>query len=326
MNISTFDLNLLKVLDTLLIERSTTKTAQRLNLSQPAVSAALSRLRDAFGDPLFERKYGGLEPTPFALAMQSEVRELMARLEHTLLSSTAFEPQHTTRTFRIAASDYFGDFLMAELTQRFRELAPNACLQLMPLDSKDHLNTLERFSADVIIFLSLPIPEWMRSKHIYESRFRIISKHNHPALQAFGHAPDATLPLELYCQLQHGLYSPSGEKRTWMDTELSKIGKHRQIVVSTSTFHSLAKIVAETDVIATVPRLTAVEFAKQYGLQVYQHPLAHLKSDLMMAWHYRQDKKLDQIWFRGLVEDAMRDLQMGEAERMHSHIPESEVT
>jgi DNA-binding transcriptional LysR family regulator len=307
MDISRFDLNLLKVLDTLLIERSTTQAAHRLNLSQSAVSSALARLRDATGDALFERKYGGLEPTPIALAMEPEIRELMARLERTLATSARFEPTQTSRTFRVAASDYFGDFLMGPLAKRFHESAPNAALQLMPLDSRDHLSTLERFSTDLIIFLSLPIPEWMRSKHVYESRFRIISRTGHPALKAI--TPGATIPLDTYCAMNHGLYSPSGEKRTWMDTELSKQSRQRHISLSTSTFHSLARVIEQTDLIATVPKLTASEFAKRYALEVYQHPLSHVKSELMMAWHYRRDKKLDQIWFRQLMEEELGKLQ-----------------
>lgn len=309
MNISRFDLNLLRVLDCLLVERSTTKTAERLNLSQPAVSSALARLRDSLGDPLFERKHGGLEPTPLALAIEPDVRQLMVNFEQILHSTTTFDAASTTRTFRLAASDYFADFLMEPLTARFRKLAPNARLQLMPLDSQDHLNTLERFNTDLIIFLSLPIPEWMRSKQVYVSQFRIIASKAHDALREIAKQSDPTIPLELYCELEHGLYSPSGDRRTWMDTELSKVGKTRRIAITTSTFHSLSKLVAGSDVIATVPRTTALEFSKLYELNVFQHPLAHLRSELMMAWHYRQEKKLDQIWFRNLVEQELMALQ-----------------
>ena len=307
MNIDQFDLNLLRVLDTLLSERSVTKAAERLHLSQPAVSSALSRLRSAFGDQLFERKYGGLEPTAFARAIEPEVRDVMARLELTLTATKSFEPISTSRTFRLAASDYFGDFLMGPLTSRFRDLAPNGRIQLLPLDPKNHLESLERFRTDAVIFLSLPVPEWMRSKVVYQSYFRVIASSENPYLQTI--APNQQIPLDMYCKLKHGVYSPSGEVRTWMDTELSKQGKDRQVVATAPTFHSLAKTVQQSDIISTVPKAIADDFSKRYGLTVYAHPLDYLEAELMMAWHYRQDRKPEQVWFRGLITEELAKIQ-----------------
>lgn len=309
MNFRNFDLNLLRVLHALLIERSTVKAAERLNMSQPAVSSALRRIRDALGDPVLERSGRGLEPTPFALALADDLTDALARLESVLQPVSAFAPRHSQRTFRFSASDYFADFLMPRLVTRFAEEAPQARLQLMPLDSKDHLDSLERFNTDLILFLSVPIPEWMRAQEVFTSSFLILAAKDHSALRQAGIAPGARIPMALYCGASHGLYSPSGGTKTWVDEELGRLGHRRHIRQTTSTFHSLARVVEASDLLATVPALTAQEFAARYALDVYQHPLVNARSHIMMAWHYRSHDKPDHIWFRGLIETELRALE-----------------
>lgn len=308
-NFARLDLNLLRVLDCLLIERSTTRAAVRLNLSQSAVSAALRRLRTELSDPLFERKHNTLQPTPLASTIEPELRELLTRLETLLECSREFSVATCRRTFRLSASDYFADYLMPKLTQQVQMLAPDAKVQLMPLDPHDHVNSLERFKTDAIIFLSTPIPAWMRSADVFDSEFRIIARESHPVLKQAGIRRNKIIPLDLYCGLQHGLYSPSGDTETWMDIELGKSGKTRNIAATTSTFHSLGKVVANSHLIATVPALTAYDLASHYPLNVYQHPLQGIKSKLMMAWHYRNDKKPEHEWFRSLVIQELVALQ-----------------
>lgn len=308
MNFSNFDLNLLRVLQALLIDRSTVKAAERLHLSQPAVSAALRRLRDALGDPLFERQGRALEPTSFALALEGELNDSLRRLEWMLQPSSVFDAQRTTRTFRFSASDYFADYLLPPLLRRLSTEAPNASIQLMPLDSEDHLNSLERFRTDLILFLNVPIPSWMRAKPVFSSRFKVIAARNHPDLMRAGLRPGDRIPLDLYCGSVHGLYSPSGDRETWVDHELGRLGHARHIRATTSTFHSLAKMVAGSPLLATVPALTAVDFGARYGLDVYEHPFTDARSDIMMAWHYRSDPRPEHQWFRGVMESELQRL------------------
>lgn len=307
-NFASLDLNLLRVLECLLIERSTTRAAERLNLSQSAVSAALRRLRTQLDEPLFERKGQALAPTAYALALEPELRELMSRLEVVLTSGRRFSPSDCKLTFRLGASDYYADYLMPSLVNRLQNEAPSAKVQLTPLDPHDHVNSLERFKTDAIIFLSTPIPGWMRSQDIMTSHFRIIARENNTLLVQAGLNANDRIPLNLYCGVNHGLYSPSGEARTWLDIELEKRGKTRVISATTSTFHSLAKIVAHSDLLATVPERTANNMAAHYPLKVYRHPLEGIKSDLMMAWHYRNDKKPEQAWFRSMLIEELSKL------------------
>lgn len=314
MNNLNFDLNLLRVFDALLIERSTTKAASRVHLSQPAVSAALSRLRSALNDPLFERKGNSLEPNAYALSVEPQLRELLGSLEVVLSPTNSFDPSESRQTFRLATSDYFADYLMPELVKRFSREAPNARVQITPLDAQDHLNSLERFQTDLIIFLSLPIPSWMRAKDLFLSYFRVLACKGNTHLKRAGVSPGEVIPFDIYCGSDHGLYSPSGDTRTWVDDELEKQGRKRHISATTSTFHSLAKVVEGSALLATVPELTATDFAKRYDLEVYRHPLIEAKSNLMMAWHYRGDHKPDQQWFRKIVSEELTKLESQQIE------------
>lgn len=139
------------------------------------------------------------------------------------------------------------------------------------------------------------------------SHFRIIAWENNTLLMQAGLNTNDLIPLNLYCCVNHGLYSPSGETRTWLDIELEKRGT-RVISATTSTFHSLAKIDTHSDLLATVPERTANDMAMHYPLTDYRHPLEGIKSDLMMAWHYRNDKKPEQAWFRSIVIDERAKL------------------
>lgn len=309
-NFANLDLNLLRVLDCLLIERSTTRAAERLNLSQSAVSASLSRLRNHLADPLFERKGQSLAPTSYASGLEVELRELLTRLESALNSGQTFVPAESRLSFRLGASDYFADYLMPRVVNRLQREAPLSRVQLTPLDPHDHVNSLERFQTDAIIFLSKAIPGWMRSRDVMTSHFRVIARKDNAVLKQSGITSGEKIPLDLYCGAQHGLYSPSGETRTWLDIELEKHNKTRTISATSSTFHSLSKIIAHTDLFATVPQLTAVDMATHYPLNVYTHPLTGISSKLMMAWHYRNDKKEAQAWFRNIISEELSLLQM----------------
>lgn len=307
-NSKAVDLNLLKVLNCLITERSTTLAAQRLHISQSAVSAALRRLRDTLGDPLFVREGNTLVPTPYAESIADELQVLLTRIDVMLTHQEVFTPSDCRLTFRVSASDFYADYLLPILYPQMQKEAPDVKVQLTPLDPEDHLNSLERFQTDVIIFLSQPVPGWMRSCDLMSSNFRIIASHNNTLIDKVGISSGEMIPMNTYCQAQHGLYSPSGQTRTWVDTEIEKIGVTRQIAATTSTFHGLAKLVSQSQLLATVPEITANDMAKHYPLSVYKHPLGNAKSSLMMAWHYRNHKKPQHIWFREHIAQAVRSL------------------
>lgn len=303
MNTSNLDLNLVRVFNALLRERTTTGAAARLHLSQPAVSSALKRLRDALGDPLFERRGRGLAPTPYAQSIEQDIYDLMDRIDDTFAREATFDPASTQRVFRLSASDFYADYLLPDLSSILEDLAPQAGLQLLPIQSDDPFGPIDRFRADAVICLSDRVPGWIRSTDAMVSQFKIIAAKGGFLAQA-GLTEGDVMPFELYDGANHALYSPSGLMTTWVDEALAARGKKRHVTTTTSTFNSLARLVAKTDLIATVPALAADEMAKLYPLQTFEHPL-QTQSQLMLAWHVRNDLRAEQRWFRQQVLDAM---------------------
>lgn len=303
-----FDINLLKVMHALFLEGSTVKAAKRLNMSQPAVSSALSRLRSRLGDPLFERKGNQMVPTALALGLQPEVTQIMFQLEQLLEREAEFDPSETRRTFRWSASDYYADLIFPTLVSYFEDLAPNASLQLTPLNATDHVASLEQFQTDLIVFLSHPVPGWMRSEVVDTSSFQIIASRRNHFLSAANIKPGEIIPLDLYCAAEHGLYSPSGQTQTWVDDALIGMKRKRRISFTAPTFHSLAKTIEKTGALATVPFRYAQYATRQFALAQYQHPLADTRAQLMSAWHYRNDAKPHHIWFRELIRRCLNEI------------------
>lgn len=309
MALANFDINLLKVMQALFEERSTVGAAKRLNLSQPAVSSALGRLRTQLNDPLFERRGREMVPTLFALSLQAEIGQIMAQLEALLEPEPEFDPKQTRRTFRWAASDYYADLIFPQLASLFEDCAPNARLQLTPLNAADHVASLEQFQTDVILFLSYPVPGWMRSEVVDSSSFRILASPNNQYLKQAGIKPGQKIGLDLYCAAEHGLYSPSGGVQTWVDEALTNLGRKRRISFTTSTFNSLARTVECTGMLATVPYRYAKRAAELYNLEVYEHPLEDTRAELMLAWHYRYDARPHHRWFRQQISHCLKSLE-----------------
>lgn len=306
MNTSKLDLNLLRVLHALFRERTTTGAASRLHLSQPAVSSALKRLRESLGDRLFERKGRGLEPTPYAQSIEQDVYELIDRVEDTFAREITFDPAKTRRIFRVSASDFYADYLLPKLFSSIEDQAPHAGFQLMPIQADDPLAPLDRFRVDAVICLSQRVPGWVRYTPAMESRFKIIAAKG-GFLDRAGVQEGEVLPFELYDAANHALYSPSGLMSTWVDEALAARGKLRHVKTTTSTFNSLGRLVSETDLIATVPEFAADQLAKLYSLQTFAHPL-EAQSDLMLAWHVRNDLKPDHKWIREQILLALAPL------------------
>jgi DNA-binding transcriptional LysR family regulator len=161
MNIAAFDINVLKVLDALPREGSTVRAAERVGLSQPAVSAALGRLRHTTGDPRFVRQGTGLVPTDSALGLRDEVCEELERVE-AMLTGGDFDPAAASGTYRIGAGDFFAEFPMPQLAETVWRTAPGVRLQMLDLYPADYAATLDRHEVDMAILPEMSLPDWSR--------------------------------------------------------------------------------------------------------------------------------------------------------------------
>lgn len=156
-NLSGFDLNLLRVLDALLQEHSTVRAGKRLGLSQPAVSAALGRLRTTLGDELFFRRGQGLEATRYALSLEVPLREALDRIERLIQGPSGFDPTKSQAGFRISGSDFFAELLMPKLAEYLQVEAPMMRVHLVDLVPDSYIDTLDRYEVDLALIPKMEV-------------------------------------------------------------------------------------------------------------------------------------------------------------------------
>lgn len=293
-DIRTFDLNLLRVLDALLETRSVSRAAERLGVSQPAVSGMLARLRESYGDPLFVRRQHGMLPTPRAEALAAPVRALLAQVAQGL-QAERFEPAAARLTLRIAATDYAQRAVLLPFLAHLRREAPGIRLAVRPV-APDFARALSEGTLDLALVTPEMAPGTLRARRLFDERYVTIARADHPARAALG-------DLERFCSLEHAIMSHDGtafEGPT--DAALARLGRARQVVASVPNFTILIDLVRCSDVIALVPaRLVAGE----RGLVTAAPPLAVAGFSKILAWHERLQHDPAQLWLREALAGAV---------------------
>ena len=242
MDLRRVDLNLLLLVDALLSAGSASRAAQRLRLSQPAVSQGLKRARETFGDPLLMRHGNRLLPTARAIALRPEIRAILQRIESVLTPAT-FEPATSTRDFVLAASDLGQVLVLPALIERISREAPSCRVKVVPPPAD--LHDIDKFDFAVI---GAPVPGgpvcW---RMLFKDRYVLLARTAHPALEG-------PLSLEDFTRLPQALVSPRAEGfEGAVDEALARSGLRRQVVVMLPNFMTLPTILAQTDLVAAVP-------------------------------------------------------------------------
>lgn len=308
MDIARLDFNLLVTLETLLAERSVSRAARRLGLSQPALSAQLARLRAMFGDQLFVPSHRGMTPTPLALQLEAPLGEALARLREVVSAARAFDPARDGFTLRIAASDYVQQALLLDFIVALRRSAPGVRVALHAIDPARLAGQMERGEIDLAALTPDNIADSLRSRPLFDEHYQLIARRGHPALRR-------ALDVRRYAALDHVIVSARGGAfATPVDDLLEGLGLARRIVVSTSTFLAAADLVERSDLVALVPsRLLANRTPR---LRVLAPPLPVPGFAIHMAWHDRTHGDTAQRWVREQLLQAAHD---GEARR-HVHV------
>jgi DNA-binding transcriptional LysR family regulator len=290
MDIKRIDFNLLVTLDALLAERSVSRAAQRLGLSQPALSAQLARLREMLGDPLFVPSHRGMTPTPLALGLQAPPAAALARRRDVVTAARAFDPARDEFTLHVACSDYVQAALLLDFTLALRRAAPGLRIALRPADSARLEAQMEKGDVDLAVLTPEGIAESLRSRPLFEERYVFIARRGHPALRR-------PLDTARFCELEHVMVSPRGGSFTTpVDEVIDAQGLRRRVVVSASTFHSVPDLVERSDLVALVPA-RMVE-GRPNRLRVLEPPLPVPGFAIRMAWHNRNHGDAAQRWVR----------------------------
>jgi DNA-binding transcriptional LysR family regulator len=308
MNLAAFDLNLLRVFDAMMAERHVTRAGQRMGLSQPAVSAALNRLRRLFDDELFVRNGHEMVPTARALSLSEPIADALKRVEFAVMSNAQFDPATMRRDFTMRGVDYFGFLLIPLLMKNLSQRAPRIAVRCLDAQSGSVAQLLEEGRIDLAVEVLHELNDPIRSQFLLRERYVVIVRAQHPEIAATGNFAGDTLDLDLYCKVPHALHSFVGGTKGNVDAALSSINRQRHVALSSPHFFSIAKTVADSNIIANFPERLAKQIAPLFGLRIFQPPVDLAPISLAMVWHRRNDSDVGHIWFRQQVMQAARNL------------------
>lgn len=296
------DLNLLKVFDAIMSERSLTRAAVQLALTQPAVSNALRRLREALGDELLVRNGRTLEPTARAVELWVSVRSALQQLQASL-TPRVFDAANADTTFVLTMADATAAELMPALLPVIAARAPGVSLRVVPLTTRDPRRMLDEGLADLALgyFPTVVADMTHRSQsgevvpflrhRLFEGDYVCIMRHDHSLAQG-------PLTLDDYCAARHLLVSFSGSALGFMDDALKVLGRRQRTVLTVNQFFTAARVVANSDLLSVLPR----HFVNVTGLthQITQRELPFPAPGLHVdsVWHLRQDGVSAQAWLR----------------------------
>ncbi len=304
------DLNLLVYFDVLMRERSVTKAANQLSITQPAMSNGLKRLRDLLADPILVRTSDGMTPTQRALQLQPVVRDALSSLESAIQPQTEFDPATSERTFRIMASDYAESTLLLEVVRQLNQKAPGITLDVItPSDVTFH--DVEHGKVDMAINRFEELPLSFHQKVLWYDTFSCVVNKLNPVVKNF--------TLEKYLSAQHIWVSKTGfgvgvgidpnevQKLGWVDLELSKIGKKRRIRVFTRHYHVALQLAREQNLVATLPTRAASIHKDDPNMVILEPPFDIPPIALKMAWSALLQHDAGHIWLRRLIIEIAKE-------------------
>lgn len=258
LNFRSLDLNLLRVFDEVMAERSLTRAAHNLSITQPAVSNAVRRLREALGDELLVRRGQGVEPTPRAQALWPAVREALMQLQESLAPGV-FDAATANTTFVLAMADATAATLIPPLFHLLEAEAPGISIRVLPLTTRDPRALLDAGEADMAVgyFPAVLADLTARaqsgalvafdSRRLYESAYLCVMRQGHPMAEQ-------PLTLDSYCAARHMLVSFSGRSFGFIDEALASLGRTRQVVLTVNQFFTAGRVVMNSDLLTILPR------------------------------------------------------------------------
>lgn len=260
------DLNLLTVFDALMRERHVGRAAERLALTQPAVSHALGRLRDLIGDPLFARHARGMRPTPRAEALSATIAPALAALRGSLFAQRDFDPSAVARTVVIGSSDYIDLVLIPYLATQLHRDAPGLDLRFRATSSGTFLEQLRRREIDMAIGPLAVAPQKVELIPLFAERFVLVARAGHPA---FGRR---RLSPRQFARLPQLLISPQGDATGPIDRALGEMGLTRRVAMTVTHFAAAPFVIEATDLVAVMPERVANRMRSAADIAIYELP------------------------------------------------------
>lgn len=293
------DLHALRSLCVLIELSHVSRAAERLGISQPAMSALLGHLRDAFQDPLLVRTARGMAPTRNALRIAANAAAALDLLEESFALTREFDPATAQATFHFSATESVGFMLMPRLTQALERLAPHVRLVMTPSEPARLREQLEDGEADLVVAYQPHAPEALYATTLYQQELRVLAARSHPRIQG-------VLTPEQYMDERHVHYKPLHGHSTierQVDEAFAARGRTRRIGVSVPSALASAPIVANSTHLATVTLAVAEHAARADALQVLEPPFALNAVRVAMFWHERTHASSAHVWLRGVIRE-----------------------
>lgn len=293
------ELRLLSVFDEIYKTRSVTAAALALGLGQPAVSVALSKLRHHFGNPLFVRTSGGMEPTPFGEGLVGPIRAALDALDRVLGHRNDFDPGLSDRTFRICMTDISQLVLLPKLWEKLRVTAPGISIEIFPL-SNDTPRMLESGEADLALGFIPQLDAGFYQQLLFRQSFVCMVSTDHPRISDH-------LSLQQFEAEDHAVISSSGSAPQIIDIEIARLGLKRRISLKIPNFLGAAFVVEHTDLLITIPKRLGDVLQGRGTFRIFPVPFPLPGYEVKQHWHARYHHDPASRWLRGVISELLSE-------------------
>jgi DNA-binding transcriptional LysR family regulator len=311
MSFLTLDLNLLRVFDAIMTEQNLTRAASRLAMTQPAVSNALRRLRDALNDELLIRTAHGVKPTPRAEALWPAIRHALSELEEAIAPEQNFDISNAQTTFRMAMADATATLWLPALVRSIEREAPNLTIRMVPLTTREPRPMLLRGDIELAVGFFPGVTTQLaagqgvsvspiRHEQLYSGSYACVMRKDHPLA-------DKELTVDAYCSAKHLLVSFSGRANGLVDEALARVGRERRIMITVNQFFTAGRVVATSDLLTVLPRHLIASTGITGSLITKDLPFDLPKVHIDMLWHERDTRGPAHKWLRTHLSDMTRE-------------------
>ena len=296
-----YDLNLLPVFVALMEERSVTRAAARVGITQPALSNSLSRLRVTLQDQLFIRERYGIQPTPLALELAPVIAEALSRIDDAVSRQQDFVPAEAVRVMTIAPNGYVELVIVPTIVAKLQQVAPGIKLRLTPYGN-DLVETGVVSGITALVLGRIVDPSGsLVVKHLMDEGFGCVVRADHPEI-------GAGISREQFERLKHVNVVPPGRMRAGLFQALERQNLKREVAISVTNFFAVGEMVAVTDYIATLPNLICQRLAYDPRLKILPAPADLGTFPIEMAWHVRYRHDPAHQWLRALIAEVTAEL------------------
>lgn len=296
-----YDLNLLPVFMALMEERSVTRAANRLGITQPALSNSLNRLRDTLRDQLFIRERYGIRPTQLAEEIAPAIEAALSQLDHVVAHQQEFDPGEAKRLFLIAPNSYAELVLMPALITRLQQQAPGISLRMTPFGNDLGETGVISGTTALVLGRVVDPPDNLVVQHLMDDGLACVVRADHPTV-------GETLSRKQYEALRHVNVLPPGRIRAGVFQALSRQNLKREVAVSVTHFLAVPEMIAVTDYCATLPKLICRSLERDPRFKVVEAPVDLGTFPVEMAWHVRYRHDPAHRWLRETISDTASSL------------------